>query len=288
MTDTPIVEAFFDNDTNTVTYLVYDKMAGHGVIIDSVLDFFVDAGRTNTKSADLVISRCKELELDIDYIMETHAHADHVTAAPYLKAALNSKIAIGARITDTQAIFKGLYNLGDDFTADGTQFDQLLNDGDILNIGDLKLHVMHTPGHTPACVCYHVGNAIFVGDTLFMPDFGSARCDFPGGDASTLFQSIHRILSLPDDTRIFTGHDYGPGDRDFAWESSVKEQRETNIHIGGGVNEADYVQMREGRDSQLSPPKLLLPSLQINIRAGVLPPAEDNGTSYLKLPLNIL
>lgn len=288
MTNSPIVEAFFEGETNTVTYLVYDRAGGNAVIIDPVLNFFVDAGRTSTESADLIISRSNELELTIDYIFETHAHADHISSAPYLKSALGGIVAIGAHITETQAIFKTLYNLGNDFKADGSQFDQLLSDGDCLNVGDLSISVMHTPGHTPACVSYHVGDAIFVGDTLFMPDYGTARCDFPGGSAATLYQSIQKILSLSDETRVFTGHDYGPNGRDFAWQSTVGEQKATNIHIGGGVTQEDFVQLREARDSGLNPPKLLLPSIQINIRAGATPEPESNGGIFLKIPLNIL
>lgn len=288
MTSSPIVEAFFEGETNTVTYLVYDRAGGHGVIIDPVLNFFVDAGRTSTESADLIISRSNELDLTIDYIFETHAHADHISSAPYLKSALGGIVAIGALITETQAIFKTLYNLGDDFKADGSQFDQLLSDGDCLKVGDLSISVMHTPGHTPACVSYHVGDAIFVGDTLFMPDFGTARCDFPGGSAATLYQSIQKILSLSDETRVLTGHDYGPDGRDFAWQSTVGEQKATNIHVGSGVTQEDFVQLREARDSGLTPPKLLLPSIQINIRAGATPEPESNGGIFLKIPLNIL
>lgn len=288
MINSPIVETFFEGETNTVTYLAYDRPGGHGVIIDPVLNFFVDAGRTSTESADLIISRSNELDLTIDYIFETHAHADHISSAPYLKSALGGIVAIGALITETQAIFKTLYNLGNDFKADGSQFDQLLSDGDCLNVGDLSISVMHTPGHTPACVSYHVGDAIFVGDTLFMPDFGTARCDFPGGSAATLYQSIQKILSLSDETRVFTGHDYGPNGRDFAWQSTVGEQKATNIHIGGGVTQEDFVQLREARDSGLTPPKLLLPSIQINIRAGATPEPESNGGIFLKIPLNIL
>ncbi len=284
----PIVETFFETDSNTVTYLVYDHVGGIGAIIDPVLNFFVDAGRTSTQNADQIISRCKELDLTIDYIFETHAHADHVTSAPYLKSKLGGKISIGEHITDTQEIFKGLYNLGEDFVADGSQFDLLVKDGDQLKLGDLTIDILHTPGHTPACVCYHIGNAIFVGDTLFMPDFGTARCDFPGGSAVKLYQSIQKILSLPDDTRIFTGHDYPPQGREVAWESSVAEQKAKNIHIGGNVTQESFVTSREIRDATLNPPKLLLPSLQINIRAGILPPAEDNGTVFLKIPMNLL
>ena len=283
-----IVEAFFDKETNTVTYLVYDHKGGHGVIIDPVLNFFVDAGRTSTEGADLIIERCNALGLTIDYIFETHAHADHLTAAPYLKSKLGGDVAIGTHIIDTQKIFMELYNIGDGFKPDGSQFDKLLNDGESLKVGELQIDVMHTPGHTPACVCYHIGDAVFVGDTLFMPDFGTARCDFPGGNAATLYQSIQKILSLSDQTRLFTGHDYGGEGRDFAWESTVEEQKTKNIHIGAGAKEDDFVQRREARDSQLNPPKLLLPAIQVNIRAGDLPKSESNGTIYLKLPLNIL
>ena len=288
MTKPAIVEAFFDKETNTVTYLVYDHKGGHGIIIDPVLNFFVDAGRTSTEGADLIIEKCNALGLTIDYIFETHAHADHLTAAPYLKSALNSKVAIGTHIIDTQKIFMDLYNLGDGFKPDGSQFDRLLNDGESLKVGDLQIDVMHTPGHTPACVSYHIGDAIFVGDTLFMPDFGTARCDFPGGDAATLYQSIQKILSLSSQTRLFTGHDYGGEGRGFAWESTVEEQKNKNVHIGADAKKADFVQRRETRDSDLTPPKLLLPSIQVNIRAGDLPKSEDNGTHYLKIPLNIL
>lgn len=288
MTSPTNIEAFFDNETNTVSYLVYDHKGGHGIIIDPVLNFFVDAGRTTTEGADLIIAKSKELALTIDYIFETHAHADHLTAAPYLKSALGGQVAIGIHITDTQKIFKGLYNLGDEFKPDGAQFDRLLRDGEHLKVGELHIGVMHTPGHTPACVSYHIGDAVFVGDTLFMPDYGTARCDFPGGDAATLYQSVQKILTLNSETRLFTGHDYGGEDRDFAWESTVKDQKTKNKHIGGGVKEADFVQLREARDSQLNPPKLLLPAIQVNIRAGDLPKSEDNGTSYLKIPLNIL
>lgn len=283
-----IVEAFFDKETNTVTYLVYDHKGGHGVIIDPVLNFFVDAGRTTTVGADIIIARSKELGLTIDYIFETHAHADHITAAPYLKSALGGQVAIGMHITDTQKIFMDLYNLGDGFKPDGSQFDRLLSDGESLKVGELHIDVMHTPGHTPACVSYHIGDAAFVGDTLFMPDFGTARCDFPGGDAATLYQSIQKILSLSSETRLFTGHDYGGKDRGFAWESTVDEQKNKNIHIGAGAKETDFVQLRKTRDSGLNPPKLLLPSIQVNIRAGDLPQPESNGTIYLKIPLNIL
>ncbi len=288
MTKPAIVEAFFDKETNTVTYLVYDLKGGHGVIIDPVLNFFVDAGRTTTEGADLIIARSKALGLTIDYIFETHAHADHLTAAPYLKSALGGKVAIGTHITDTQKIFMDLYNIGNEFKPDGSQFDRLLNDGESLIAGELQIDVMHTPGHTPACVSYHIGDAVFVGDTLFMPDFGTARCDFPGGDAATLYQSIQKIFSLSSETRLFTGHDYGGEGRGFAWESTVEEQKSKNIHIGAGAKEVDFVQRREMRDKDLKPPKLLLPSIQVNIRAGDLPQSEDNGTSYLKIPLNII
>ena len=288
MPNPAIVEAFFDEDTNTVTYLVYDHIKGSGVIIDPVLNFFVDAGRTSTENADLIIARCKALELTIEYIFETHAHADHISAAQYLKENVGGLVAIGSHITETQAIFKELYNLGNDFIADGSQFDQLLDDGDCLVVGDMKISIIFTPGHTPACISYHIGEAVFVGDTLFMPDFGSARCDFPGGSAQTLYSSIQKILSLSDETQIYTGHDYGPGGRDIAWQSSVKVQKETNIHVGGGVSQDDFVKLRQARDSGLNPPKLLLPSIQINIRAGAKPKPENNSTRYLKIPLDIL
>jgi len=283
------IEAFFDNDTNTVTYVVVDTATKVCALIDPVLDFDAASGRTSHTSADKVIAFVRAQGLRVEWILETHAHADHLSAAPYLKSVLGGKIAIGAHIVDVQKIFSGIFNLKEGFAADGQQFDALFKDGDSFAIGDLAARVLHTPGHTPACLTYIVEDAAFVGDTLFMPDYGSARADFPGGDARTLYRSMRRILSLPDETRIFTCHDYkAEGRETFAWESTVGDQRRANVHVRDGIDENAFVAMRTARDKTLGMPKLILPSIQVNIRGGALPPAEDNGVSYLKLPLNAL
>jgi len=283
------IKAFFDQATYTVTYVVSDKSSKECVVIDSVLDFDAASGNTNTQSADQVIEYIRANQLVTNWILESHAHADHLSAAPYLKNILGGKIAIGFHIKDVQSIFKNVFNLEKEFCIDGSQFDQLLQDGDNLSIGNTKIEVIHTPGHTPACLSYKIEDSLFVGDTLFMPDFGTARTDFPGGDAATLFQSIQKLLSFPDNTKIFVGHDYkAPGRNIYAWESSVAQQKEQNIHIKNNTSEEQFVEYRTTRDATLGMPSLILPAVQINIRAGEMPPKEDNGVSYLKLPLNSL
>ncbi|MEH6452493.1 MAG: MBL fold metallo-hydrolase [Psychromonas sp.] len=283
------IKAFFEPNTNTVTYVVSDKKTKESAIIDSVLDFDVASGRTSTHSSDQVIEYIQQMNLTNRWILESHAHADHLSAAPYLKQSVGGLIAISEHIKEVQVIFKDIFNLESDFLPDGSQFDQLLQDGQTLKLGDSTIHVLHTPGHTPACLSYLIDDAIFVGDTLFMPDFGTARTDFPGGSAVTLFNSIKRILSLPDSTRIFTCHDYKAQGRDlYAWESTVADQNANNIHINSNVTEQEFIDYRNTRDASLSMPKLILPSVQINIRAGNMPPKEDNGIAYLKLPINSL
>jgi len=283
------IQPFFDQVTFTVTYVVTDIATKASAIIDPVLDFDAAAGRTSHASADSVIAYIRDQGLRLEWILETHAHADHLSAGAYIKTVLDGKVAIGAHIVDVQKIFSKIFNFKSDFVPDGTQFDVLFKDGDTFAIGGLKGQVMHTPGHTPACLSYLIQDAAFVGDTLFMPDYGSARADFPGGDARTLYRSMRRILELPKRARIFTCHDYKAADRaEFAWESTVEDQRRSNIHVRDGISEDEFVAMRTARDKTLNMPQLILPSIQINIRAGALPPAEDNGVSYLKLPLNTL
>jgi len=282
----PEVTAFFDEATYTVSYLVADPDKGTAAIIDSVLGYDSKSGWTNTEKADEIIGIVQDRGYTVDWILETHVHADHLTAAPYLRDALGGQTGIGAQIGKVQAAFKTVFNAGDDLPTDGSQFDHLFGNDEIFTIGGLRGRVIHTPGHTPACVTYVVGNAAFVGDTLFMPDYGTARADFPGGDARTLYQSIQRTLSLPDDTRLFMCHDYAPNGRDYMWETTVAAQRANNIHLKDGVGEDDYVAMRKARDEKLAVPALLLPAVQINMRAGLPPPPEDNGISYVKIPLN--
>ncbi|WP_205944758.1 MBL fold metallo-hydrolase [Pelagibius litoralis] len=283
----PAVEAFFDEATFTVSYVVADPASGRAAIIDSVLDYDPKSGRSATGSADRVIAFVEKNGLGVDWILETHVHADHLSAAPYLKKHLGGRIGIGAQVCRVQEAFKTVYNLKDDFAADGSQFDYLFRDDETFAIGGLQARVMATPGHTPACITYLIGDAAFVGDTLFMPDYGSARTDFPGGDARQLYHSVKRILSLPSETRLFLCHDYkAPGRDVFAWETTVAEQRSMNIHMRDGISEADFVALREGRDAGLSMPVLLLPAVQVNMRAGQFPPPEDNGVSYLKIPVN--
>lgn len=283
------IKPFFDKATFTVTYVVTDTATKACAIVDPVLDFDAAAGRTSHTSADSVIAYIREQGLRLEWILETHAHADHLSAGSYIKSVIGGKLAIGAHIVDVQKIFTKVFNLKDGFVPDGTQFDVLFKDGDTLAIGGLKGRVLHTPGHTPACLTYVIEDAAFVGDTLFMPDYGSARADFPGGDARTLYRSMRRILELPEGTRIFTCHDYkAAGRAEFAWESTVEDQRRSNIHVRDGISEDEFVAMRTARDKTLGMPQLILPSIQVNIRAGGLPPAEDNGVSYLKLPLNSL
>lgn len=285
----PGVTAFFDEATFTVSYVVQEPEGKHCAIIDSVLDFDPKSGRTSKESADKVIAFVREHGLTVDWILETHAHADHLTAAPYLKSALGGRVGIGAHITDVQTTFKTVFNANGEFATDGSQFDRLFQDGDSFRIGAMTATVLHTPGHTPACITYLIGDAAFVGDTLFMPDFGTARCDFPGGDAATLYRSIRKILSLPPETRLFMCHDYkAPGRDRYAWETTVAEERASNIHVREGISEAEFVAMRSERDKTLDMPVLILPSVQVNMRAGDLPPPEDNGVRYLKLPVDAL
>lgn len=282
----PDVTGFFDDATNTVTFLVRDPSSQRCAIIDSVLDFDYASGRTDTRSADAVIAHVRAEGLTVDWILETHVHADHLSAAPYLLEHLGGKIGIGEKITVVQNTFGKIFNEGTEFQRDGSQFDQLFRDGDLFRIGELEGYVMHTPGHTPACLTYVVGDAAFVGDTLFMPDFGTARCDFPGGSAEQLYQSIQRILAMPDQTRIFVCHDYkAPGRDTFAWETSVAEEKARNVHLSGKSPE-EFIAMRQARDKTLSMPRLIIPSLQVNMRAGQMPPADDSGKTFLKVPVN--
>ncbi len=285
----PDVKAFFDEATNTISYVVREPQGSACAIVDSVLDYDPAAGRTDTSSADAIIAWVKEQGLTVAWILESHVHADHLSAAPYLQNHLGGKIGIGANITIVQDTFGKIFNEGTEFQRDGSQFDALFAEGDTFHIGQMRAEVLHTPGHTPACLTYVIGDAAFVGDTLFMPDFGTARCDFPGGSAEDLYNSIQKILALPDDTRIFVGHDYkAPGRDEFAWETTVGEQKAMNIHVGAGKPLEDFVSMRTTRDAQLGMPRLILPSLQTNMRAGNLPEPEDNGARYFKVPINQL
>jgi glyoxylase-like metal-dependent hydrolase (beta-lactamase superfamily II) len=283
----PIVNAFFDEATNTITYVARDPSGSACAIIDSVLDFDYASGRTDTRSADAVVAFVRENNLDVQWILETHVHADHLSAAPYLQERLGGKIGIGEKIRVVQDTFGKVFNEGTEFQRDGSQFDRLFSEGDSFHIGQLRGDVLHTPGHTPACLTYVIGDAAFVGDTLFMPDFGTARCDFPGGSAESLYDSVQKIMALPDETRIFVGHDYkAPGRDEYAWETTVGAQRERNIHVGAGRSREDFVAMRTKRDATLAMPRLIIPSLQVNMRAGQMPPPADNGTTYLKVPVN--
>lgn len=283
----PEIASFFDPATYTVTYVVHDPATLEAAVIDSVLDFDPNSGRTATASVDRVIDHVTSHNLKVKWLLETHAHADHFSAAPYLQEKLGGKIAIGADITTVQTVFGKLFNAGPEFERDGSQFDVLFKDGDTFTIGKLPVTVMHVPGHTPACIAYVVGEAVFVGDTMFMPDYGTARADFPGGDARRLFRSLRRILSLPPATRLFMCHDYLPkGRSDYVWETTVAAEREGNVHAHDGITEDEFVAMRETRDATLAMPRLILPSVQVNMRAGHLPPPDDNGVVYLKLPVN--
>ena len=288
MSQQPIVKAFFDEPTNTFSYVVRDPDTQACAILDSVLDFDYAAGRTDVRSADEIIAYVAGEGLSVEWILETHVHADHLSAAPYLHAKLGGLTGIGARITEVQEIFGKAFNAGTEFARDGSQFDRLFEEGDTFSIGNLEGRVLHTPGHTPACLTYVIGDAGFVGDTLFMPDYGTARCDFPGGDAQTLFRSIQKVLALPGETRLFLCHDYQGPDRDtYQHETSVAEQRAHNIHVHEGVREDDFVKMRTERDATLGMPRLILPSVQVNMRAGDMPPSEANGQIYLKVPINL-
>ena len=286
---TPNVTAFFDPATFTVSYVVREPDGSNCAIIDSVLDYDPAAGRTDTSSADAIVAFVKAENLTVAWILESHVHADHLSAAPYLQEQVGGKIGIGDQITVVQDTFGKVFNEGTEFQRDGSQFDALFKDGDSVNIGQMRVDVMHTPGHTPACLTYVIGDAAFVGDTLFMPDFGTARCDFPGGSAENLFNSIQKILALPDETRVFVGHDYkAPGRDEFAWETTIGEQKALNIHIGAGKPLEEFVSMRQERDATLGMPRLILPSIQTNMRAGQFPEPEDNGIRYLKVPVNTL
>jgi glyoxylase-like metal-dependent hydrolase (beta-lactamase superfamily II) len=286
------VEGFFDPATWTVSYLLLDIGTRRCALIDTVLDYDPKSGRTGTATADRLASRVESLGARVDWLLETHVHADHLSAAPYLKERLGGQVAIGGQVTRVQGVFGKLFNAGPDFRTDGSQFDRLFGDGDAFHVGDLEVRVMHTPGHTPACVTYVVSDGIqqaaFVGDTLFMPDYGTARCDFPGGDASTLYRSIRRVLSLPPETRLYMCHDYQPGGRAVKFESTVAEERDANIHVHDGIDEASFIAMRTARDATLDMPVLILPSVQVNMRAGHLPEPESNGVSYIKIPINVL
>jgi glyoxylase-like metal-dependent hydrolase (beta-lactamase superfamily II) len=284
----PQVRAFFHEPTFTFSYLVWDPAAKRAAIIDSALDFDQKAGRTGTGSAQQILDAVREHGLTVDWLLETHAHADHLSAAPFLKQATNAPIVIGEHIRDVQKVFKDIFNL-EYVTPDGRPFDILVRDGEALKLGELDIRVLHTPGHTPACVSYLIGDAVFVGDTMFMPDYGTARCDFPGGDARTLYRSMQKLLALPDATRVFLCHDYkAPGREEYVWETTIGEQRAKNLHLKDGVSEDDFVVMRETRDKTLDTPALLIPSIQVNIRAGELPPPEANGVRYLRIPLDRL
>lgn len=284
---TPIVKAFFDEQTNTVSYVVQEPEGAACAIIDSVLDFEHASGRTDTGSADQIIEYVTANNLKVEWILESHVHADHLSAAPYLQQKLGGKIGIGKNIVVVQDTFGKVFNEGTEFQRDGSQFDALFSEGDSFHIGQMRGDVLHTPGHTPACLTYVLGDAAFVGDTLFMPDFGTARCDFPGGSSAMLYESIQKILSLPDETRIYVGHDYkAPGRDEYAWETTVGEQKALNVHIGQGRSIEEFTEMRDARDATLGMPRLILPSLQVNMRAGQMPPADEEGDVFLKLPIN--
>lgn len=284
----PLVQHFFDEPTNTFSYVVSDPDSNACAIVDSVLDFDYAAGKTDVRSADEIIGYIRQKNLKVEWIIETHVHADHLSAAPYLHAELGGKTGIGAHIIEVQEIFGKAFNAGTEFARDGSQFDALFEEDDVFRIGYLEGRVLHTPGHTPACLTYVIGDAAFVGDTLFMPDYGTARCDFPGGDARVLYRSIQKVLALPPETRIFLCHDYkGPERDEFQHMTTVEEQRRNNIHVHEGTSEDEFVKMRTERDATLDMPRLILPSVQVNMRAGHMPPAEDNGQVYLKVPVDL-
>lgn len=286
---TPIVKSFFDEPTNTASYVVHDGATKVAAVIDSVLDYDSASGRTSTKAADAIVSYVDAEGLSVEWLLETHAHADHLSAAPYLKDRLGGTLAIGREIIHVQNVFGKIFNAGTDFARDGAEFDRLFDDGDRFRIGEVEAMALHVPGHTPADLAYVIGDAVFTGDTLFMPDYGTARADFPGGDSRLLFRSIRRLMGLPDETRLFHCHDYKAAGRDnFAWEATVGAQRVGNVHVHQGVSEDDFVAMRNARDATLTMPKLILPSVQVNMRGGHLPEPESNGTRYLKIPLDVL
>lgn len=285
----PIVTSFFDEPTNTISYVVADPETKVCAVIDSLLDFDQASGRTSTASADRLIEYVKQAGLSVGWIIDTHVHADHLTAAPYVKAQLGGRTGIGDQIPVVQQVFSDIFNEGQSFHTDGSQFDHLFSDGETYSIGSIAGRAIHTPGHTPACMSHVIGDAVFVGDTLFMPDFGTARCDFPGGDAGTLYDSIQKLFELADDTRVFLCHDYkAPGRDEIVWETTIGEEKRSNIHVGAGKTRQEFIEMREARDATLAMPKLILPSVQINMRAGDMPPPEENGQRYMKLPINAL
>ncbi|MEW9835309.1 MBL fold metallo-hydrolase [Mesorhizobium marinum] len=284
----PVVVPFFDQPTNTISYIVKDPASDACAVVDSVMDIDYAAGRITYDGADKIIAYIREHGWRLEWLIETHVHADHLSAAPYIQTKLGGKLGIGENITIVQDTFGKIFNEGTEFQRDGSQFDRLFKDGDSYKIGGMTAHVIHTPGHTPACMTHCIGDAAFVGDTLFMPDGGSARADFPGGDARTLYRSIQRVLALPGEMRLFMCHDYGPNGRDIQWETTVADEREHNIHVGKGIGEDEFVKMRESRDATLDMPRLIIPSLQVNMRAGQLPPADDSGKTFLKVPVNTL
>ncbi|HCK25598.1 MAG TPA: MBL fold metallo-hydrolase [Alcanivorax sp.] len=285
----PQVESFFDPVTNTVSYVVIDPQSRRCALVDSVLDYDAASGHTSYAGAQKLVDFVRAQNLTVDWLLETHVHADHLSAAPWLQEQVGGKLAIGDHIRTVQHTFGKVFNAGTDFARDGSQFDHLFHDGDRYQVGELQASALHPPGHTPACMSHLIGDALFVGDTLFMPDYGTARCDFPGGDARTLYRSIRKLLALPDETRVFLCHDYLPEGRDrFCWQTTIGEQRRHNIHVHEGISEAQFVAMREERDATLGMPRLILPSVQVNMRAGHLPPPEDNGVQYMKIPLNRL
>lgn len=286
MAQTPDVKAFFDPATWTISYVVRDPNSTSCAIVDSVMDIDYAAGRISYESADAIIAYIEAEGLTLEWLLETHVHADHLSGAPYIQSKLGGKIGIGENITVVQDVFGKVFNEGTEFQRDGSQFDRLFKDGDTFKIGTLDCFTMHTPGHTPACMTHTVGNATFTGDTLFMPDGGSARADFPGGDAATLYDSIQKVLALPDDMRLFMCHDYGPNGRDIEWETTVGDEKEHNIHVGAGKTKEEFVKFREERDAELDMPRLIIPSLQVNMRAGELPPADKDGKTFLKVPVN--
>lgn len=285
----PDVKGFFDEATNTISYVVWDRTTKQAAIIDSLLDFDQASGRTATHSADRMIAFVKDTGLTVEWIIDTHVHADHLTAAPYIKSQLGGRTGIGEHISTVQKVFGEIFNAGQEFHTDGSQFDHLFTDGETYKISTIEARAIHTPGHTPACMSHLIGDAVFVGDTIFMPDYGTARCDFPGGDAATLYDSIQKLFALPGDTRVFLCHDYkAPGREHYVWETTIGEQKAHNTHIHEGVTKAQFVKMRTERDATLDMPKLILPSVQVNMRAGEMPPAESNGMRYMKIPINAL
>lgn len=285
----PVVHSFFESETHTVTHVVIDPATKNTAIIDSVLNYDANSGCTHKHSADQIIDFVVQEGLSVEWILETHAHADHLSAAPYLKSKLGGKIGIGAHISDVQNVFKQVFNLEPQLATDGSQFDHLFNDKDSIMLGETVVEIMEVPGHTPADIAFIFGDAVFVGDTLFMPDYGTARCDFPGGSSADLYDSIQKLFKLPSETRMFLCHDYLPeGRSDFQWQTTVGEQKASNIHVGGEVSKEEFIVMRDKRDATLGMPRLIIPSVQVNIRAGEFPPAEENGTSYLKIPINQL